>query len=249
MADINETKDYSKFTLLEGNRTIDENHIKRLQKLMLTSGNLTQQFPVVINENWEVIDGQHRIKALEQLGWPVFYTVRSNLNLNDVRAINVGHRNWTWRDYAISFAELGNKNYERLLALYEEFKSPFHTLTQYTGQGGTNSGVQGGKGGRAALNYRLGEFKLSDEDFQRARILLAQLTEIMEIVEVTNRSFQAALYYIMTSPHYDHKRMVEKMAKYGKSQLERARTVEHFLRSIEETYNMYARDEDKARLF
>jgi len=221
-----------------------------LQRLMLTSGNLTQQFPVVINENWEVIDGQHRIKALEQLGWPIFYTVRDNLNLNDVRAINIGHRNWTWRDYAISFAELGNKNYERLLALHEEFGAPFHTLTQYTGQGGANAGVSGIKSGsKSAINYRLGEFKLTDEDFQKARVLLAQLYEIMDVSETNTRPFQAAMYYIMTDPQYDHKRMVEKMTKYGKAQLQRARTVEHFLRGAEEVYNTYARDEDKVRLF
>jgi len=248
-AEVKDTKEYSKFKILEGNRVTDDNHIKRLQRLMLTSGNLTQQFPVVINQNWEVIDGQHRIKALEQLGWPVFYIVKEDLNLQDVRAINIGHRNWTWKDYAISFAELGNKNYERLLALHEEFGTAFHTLMQYTSLSHERSITHNKGVTTSSLGYRMGEFKLDEEQYNSSRVLLAQLEEAMEVSGIKYRQFQSAMYWIMTEPSYDHARMLEKLEKYGAPHLNRARRVEDFLRALEDTYNTYVRDEEKVRLF
>ena len=86
--DTFQTKDYDIFQIIEGNRPVDEKHVKQLISNMTKYGNLTPNFPIVVNEAIEVIDGQHRIAALKELGWPVFYQVQADLGLDTVQGIN-----------------------------------------------------------------------------------------------------------------------------------------------------------------
>ena len=65
-------KNYTKFTLLDDNRDINDVHVEALAKSMKKSGQL---MPIIVNENLEVLDGQHRLKACELLGLPVAYVV------------------------------------------------------------------------------------------------------------------------------------------------------------------------------
>ena len=63
---------YTKFTLFDDNRDINDSHVEELTKSMKKSGQL---MPVIVNEDMEVMDGQHRVKACEQLGIPVAYVI------------------------------------------------------------------------------------------------------------------------------------------------------------------------------
>ncbi len=65
-------KNYSKFTLFDNNRDINETHVEELIASMRKSGQL---MPVVVTPDKEVIDGQHRLKACEKLGIPVSYVI------------------------------------------------------------------------------------------------------------------------------------------------------------------------------
>src|ERR1039458_10319262 len=65
------TKNYDIFIRMIGNRPINESHVTHLKKKIQDEGNLTSEFPINLNEKMEIIDGQHRIMALKQLGYPV----------------------------------------------------------------------------------------------------------------------------------------------------------------------------------
>ena len=65
-------KNYTKFTLFDNNREINETHVEKLIASMRKSGQL---MPVVVTQNMEVVDGQHRLKACEKLGVPVSYVI------------------------------------------------------------------------------------------------------------------------------------------------------------------------------
>ena len=56
---VKETKNYSMFTTIGGNRPLNELHLNRLKKSMEEELLIS---PIIVNEKHEVIDGQHRLR-------------------------------------------------------------------------------------------------------------------------------------------------------------------------------------------
>ena len=112
---IKVTDDYQKFTLLEANRDVEHNRkiIKSIRKVGLIPA------PIVCNEKLEVIDGQGRLAACEELGLPVYYIQVQGLGIEHCVSMNVSQTNWTALDYIKSYAAQGNQNYCRLLRLMD----------------------------------------------------------------------------------------------------------------------------------
>lgn len=234
---VEETSNYDKFITLKGNRNVDRNHVKVLQKKMVEEGNLTEIIPIIVNEKMEVIDGQHRLEALRELEWPVFYEVKKGLTLDTVTAINNGNKNWSWFDKAFSYAELGNENYQRFLNLWDYFSLSYSILVHYAGVGDT---------GRKASGFSRGKFVMGDQE--KAFKLLKQYKEIAEAADHANAKFAHALYDVMVLPDYDHKRMLDKMSKYAGDLKIQSKKVD-YLRDIEDVYNTYVTEVNKVRLF
>lgn len=241
---IYETKNYDMFIILDGNRDKDERHVKQLMKLMSTNGNLTGDFPIIVNGNYEVIDGQHRIEALKRLEWPVSYVIKPDLTLQDVRAINNGHHNWSWLDYAESYAKLGNANYTRLLTLHNEYpRISFHTIMLYAGTGAKTKGR-----GADGVGFRNGSFILGLEAFEKSKKALSRYAEAVEAAEWHDVAFASAFYKVQQSEEYDHKRMLDKLDELG-HRLESVRGIEANMRCLEDLYNDHLAEENKKRLF
>lgn len=236
---VEESDDYDQFVNLPGNRMVGAKHVKQLMKKMEAEGNLTQLFPIIVNERMEVIDGQHRLEALRQLGWPVFYEVKKGLTIDTVQALNTGVQNWTWFDYAWSFAQQGNEQYQRFLNMWEYLNLPF-TLIQYYATNGAEAGHKSGK-------FSAGEFEFADQT--ECFKLLKQYKEISEAADHGTGQFARALFDVMRLPDYDHKRMVSKMSKFGSNLLKGYTNRTDYLRAIEDVYNTYVPEEAKARLF
>lgn len=69
---ILKTRDYSIFNTVNFNRDKRKNHINGVKKI-LQKENLLHMHPILVNQKMEVIDGQHRLAAAEELGLEVFY--------------------------------------------------------------------------------------------------------------------------------------------------------------------------------
>jgi hypothetical protein len=232
------TKDYSIFKTLKGNRVLDKHHIYRLKNKIEAEGNLTSEFPVNLNDNYEIIDGQHRIEALKELNFPVYYTISEGASLATVRQVNIARKNWNWYDYAQSFAAEGNRHYQDLLHFYDAFKFNYRILLGYS------------SGGKRIHNvvYQEGEFKILDRGMTFG--LLNRLSEIRETLPfptITNQ-LGSAFYDILNHPDYDHDRMVKKLTANG-SQLHEWRKKADWLRNLEDIYNYGYSDENKTRFF
>lgn len=74
MPQIKYTSNYSRFKHLNGNRNIVEPHLRRLIKSIQENGWL-ENSPVLVNQKYEIIDGQHRFEACKTLGLPIEYMV------------------------------------------------------------------------------------------------------------------------------------------------------------------------------
>lgn len=113
------TRDYSVFKYLSGNRDINLHNVNNIVKNVLENGLLPKI--VIVNENMEVIDGQHRIEAFKQLNLPVEFQIRKGLGLKDCIAYNVSSKKWETVDYINSYAERGIDDYITLKKCIDEY--------------------------------------------------------------------------------------------------------------------------------
>jgi len=117
---IHSTHDLSIFKTLNGNRDLNMSNVDRIAKSILDNGFL--KLPIVINENFEIIDGQHRVEAAKKVNSIIYYVKVKNYDLSTAILLNANASNWKTIDYVKSFCERGNSNYIKLMQLYESNK-------------------------------------------------------------------------------------------------------------------------------
>lgn len=105
-----ETTNYAKFKEIRGNRVLNRKYLSRLAE-SVKENNLLAQNPIIVNENMQVIDGQHRLKVAETLNVPIYYTVIRSGSIKDVQMLNVNVRSWSMKDFLDCYTELNNKDY------------------------------------------------------------------------------------------------------------------------------------------
>lgn len=101
---IETTLDYDKFRTVEGNREVDTPHVRQLAE-EIALNDLTPYFPVLINQDWEIIDGQHRFEVCRTLTLPIYYLQVPGLDLKSVQRINTSSKRWNLRDYIQSYIQ------------------------------------------------------------------------------------------------------------------------------------------------
>ena len=100
-------KNLTKFSLLDNNRNINKNHVNMLVVSIRKKGQL---MPIVVNEEKEVIEGQHRLKACEELGIPVAYIIMAQTTSKDISMINNSQKSWSTNDYLKHFSHSSHNN-------------------------------------------------------------------------------------------------------------------------------------------
>ena len=72
------TMNYEIFSSLDGNRIVNPLHVKKIADSMKIK---VLFIPIIVNEEFQVIDGQHRLEARKQLGLEVPYIICPNYTL------------------------------------------------------------------------------------------------------------------------------------------------------------------------
>ena len=111
------TRDYKMFKTLEGNRDVLEARKQKVENSIKKYGYIP--IPIVVNERYEIIDGQARFEVFRELGLPICYCVIPGLGIEECIGLNVTQTSWTMTDYINSYASLGNENYVRLKQVME----------------------------------------------------------------------------------------------------------------------------------
>ena len=102
-------KDWEKLKFLADNRDTDDGAVKRLAESISKFGQLE---PIVINEKWEIINGQHRAKACKLLDIPVLYIISDGASIQDTILMNNNQKSWKNRDYLKCFSHKNHKNHQ-----------------------------------------------------------------------------------------------------------------------------------------
>lgn len=128
---VHTTTDYFLFKSIGGNRNKNLLHINRLKKSMQEHYLFTV---IIVNEHYEIIDGQHRFDCIVDLKLPLNYIICSGYGLNEVHILNQNSKTWNADDYLTGYVNLGNKEYIK----FAEFKTKYgighnETLALLTG--------------------------------------------------------------------------------------------------------------------
>jgi hypothetical protein len=110
---IEYTKDYEVFKTMEGNRQISEIHVKNLISF-IKNKNLLRVNPILVNEKFEVVDGQHRLEAAKELGIPIFYILEEGLSYLDAGILNACNDDFEFKEYLDLYLKNGVHEYIKL---------------------------------------------------------------------------------------------------------------------------------------
>lgn len=103
MSNIQRTNDYSIFKKMEGNRPIDRYHIKKLSE-SISKDNQLSIHPIIVNKDFFVIDGQHRLEAARSLGIEIFYIQSDTVSDLHIIECNVNQKSFEVENYIGYFA-------------------------------------------------------------------------------------------------------------------------------------------------
>lgn len=227
------TKDYKMFKKLLGNRYVEEKRVKRLMDSIGKIGYLNSA--IIVNERMEVIDGQTRLEALKRLKLPVYYCIHKGAGIEECLMLNIKQQNWTIEDYAKSYAEQGNENYIKLLALKSatglSVSVAYWIAKNVVAGNGANGIVLGGK------------MVITDDEYNRAM-------NNVDFVKVANKNITrgtarrmvlTALNYAYNTDGVDKKRLM-RIAENKLCLLKPFATVESILADISDVYNKGLKD-------
>lgn len=229
VAEIQKSKDYSMFKTLDGNRTINRVHLERLKKSMAEQYLLC---PIIVNNKYEIIDGQHRFQAAKDLGLPVYFFIVRNYGLSEVQRFNSNQKNFGYEDFLQGYCDLGFEDY----VILREFKSKYgldwnSAFLFLTGESSSRMGDK----------FKNGEFKI--KDLKKADLLANRLVDFAKHYEGwKRRSFVLAFHRMATSKKYDHLQMLAKL-KYLSAKLVDCVDAEDYLSLLESIYNYKNRNE------
>lgn len=224
------TDNYSMFKRLDGNRDVLEARVKRLVKSIQNNGYI--QNPVIVNEKYEVIDGQGRVEALKRLGLPVDYIIVPGLGVSECVVMNQNLTNWTMTDYIKSYAELGNEAYVYFYALLKRYKG------KALGFDVINNAITG----RAISDSNLikeGRFSCTDKQYEEAIKILdydATCRPFLRYAGGRPDKYMVAINFCYHHPEVD-KHLLRKRLEQHQVELVGVSSVPNALQIIENVYN------------
>jgi len=222
---ILKTYDYEIFQRMKGNRTINSSHVNNLVKSMKEKY-LPQ--PIIVNEDMEIIDGQHRSAAAEELNLPIYYQIIDGSTIGDVQRLNTNTKNWKGVDYLNMFCEREFQDYLILKHFIEEYKFSLETtmsllLNTHRIERPQNNDFKNG-------NFKIKNLTLAKKNADK-------LLQIKPYYKGWNRrSFARALLALFKFEEYNHSVFIKKL-KYCSHMLQHKLNTSAYLATIEEIYN------------
>jgi hypothetical protein len=230
---VHTTKDYSLFKSLEGNRNKNLLHINRLKKSMQKHYLVTI---IMVNENYEIIDGQHRFHVIRELGLPLYYIVCKGYGLREVQILNENSKTWNADDYLHGYCDLGYADY----LIYDAFKKKYKI--------GHNECLRllGGSLSSSLIHlFYSGDFKVTD--FEQACSNIEKILTISPYYAgVRRRTFINSMLTLFNNPNFEYTEFLQKL-KLQPTALVDCTNVSQYITLIEQIYNYKRRDKINLR--
>ncbi len=226
------TTDYDQFKEISGQRPRNKTHIAKLIKSM-DRKQLT--IPAVVNEKYEVVDGQHRLEVCTQLNVPYYFIIHDGATAEDMEALNAVQDKWKNRDFIHLYdvrARAGSDEYKDYPVLVDFMEN--HDLKVAEANSLLNGGVamSNGKINDGAFVAQFGN-GLPEYWLNGYKDILATMDDP---VGVKSTSFMKALILTMRVADVKLENLEAKLCKMER-ELKSAGKVEDYLTVIEKAHN------------
>lgn len=239
---IYRTNDYDIFKVLKGNRDVKSSRVNKIISSIKKVGYI--QSPIIINENYEIIDGQGRLQALKKLGLPVDFIISPGAGIDECISMNINMENWTLKDYIDSYAERGNEDYIRLSILISELKVNLNIIATAAF-------------GKLSMSSRLinsGNLVLSEEDYNKAKERIQFANSIidsmdMKYIKGSKIILLQCLILCYDYEQIDRKKFIQQIPKNIIGRISDWSDVDECMRCIESAYNINLATYNKVMIY
>lgn len=223
---MKETTNYSLFKDISSNREVDKTHVKSLVNA-IQNKNLLYANPILVNEDMEVIDGQHRLEAARILGVPIYY-IQADVSRQDISKLNSNQKNWKLIDYINFWAVEKAPNFNKFTKFLVE-----HSEFGITGLI-TIVNIDSAKNTRG---IKRGEINIMDMDFATEICELCRdLNDQYDYDFVFDGPFVIALKKVMNAENFSLDTLKEKIAAAPRAFVP-CRNVKEYTQMIMDAYN------------
>ncbi len=228
---IYSTKDYKAFKFIQGNREIIKGHFLRLTAA-ISKKNLLNRFPILVNKDFEIIDGQHRFLVAKNNDLELFYTVEDDASLDETLVINTNQRQWSLEDFINSYIKRGYKEYIKLEKFRKETGFSIQMImTILTKEARHGRGLQG-------MRHAIRDGSFKTDNWGYAEEFVKKLEDLRPYYVLKNlerqREFLFALNKTISLVNWD--KFLEKLEQV-QPRLEMQVSYKNYLRQFEDIYN------------
>ena len=205
---MKQTTNYAIFKHKNGNRTINEKHVQKLKNSFIKHDYLPS-CPIIVDENFNVVDGQHRLEAAKQLGIAVWYVVEKEPDNDLLIDLNITQRKWTATDYVNYYAdEKKDENYIRFRQLLKEIPLDLLTVLDM-------AKMQDIGGQYLNAKVKTGQMTMDKLEVQRAHQMYEKILTLRDAlrIKLTGRMIRS-LVQLQRNPKFSWRTMIEKARKY-----------------------------------
>lgn len=188
------TMEYDKFKFIKSNRALNRNNVENLKDSMLVEA---LPVAIIVNENFEIIDGQHTFTARKELGLPIIYRVIEGIGEKQMITLNVNKANWKPQDYLNYFCSNEYGNYIE----FKNIKNKYHiTISDLLTIFDSLSDNVIGENARGRL-FKEGNLDISNKD--DVINFLEDLQSFNKFSDYTSTYFIRAFLRLRVSDFYD----------------------------------------------
>jgi hypothetical protein len=233
---VKTTTDYGMFKVVDGNRNLNLTHLRKLEESIKQNYLFTV---ILVNERFEIIDGQHRFNVIKKLGLPLNYTIVNNYGLSQVQILNQNSRVWNMLDYEDGYCKMGVKEYQ----IFKEFRLKYKftittTLTMFLGNLGST--------GNMTELFKSGNLKI--KNYQECILNAERILLLKPLFEnCQDRSFVYSMLTLFRNKNFNFEEFYHKL-QLNPTKLVRCVDKEAYIALIEEIYNYRRRIDEKVNL-
>ncbi len=239
-----QTMDYSLFNTLKGNRNINQAHLYRLTKSI---GEQYLLSPIVVNERFEIIDGQHRFNAAKANNLPINYIVAPGYGLREVQVLNSNSSNWSNMDYLNAYCDMNIDSYiyfRDFMKRWPDFKfnSTYSIVTNTRNLIPSKTLIidelknSGNGTGKTHFNpFKSGELRIADKALiEKTAKCISDFKQFYP--NYHRRTFVVSMISLFGLEHYDHERMIAKL-RLQPTAMKDCTTVTQYRKLLTDIYN------------
>lgn len=227
-----ETKDYQRFKKVKGNRPINKGQIKKMIRAIKGEKiNIMHAAPILVDDKYQIVDGQHRFHVCKELKLPIYYIKNGNIKIQGIAKINSNTSTWKTADFINCFDKLGNQHYKHLKRYLNNYPIPASSAIPVLMNGNAKRHA-----GNIMQTFKDGDFKVNYKVF--ADEIGAMVDDFKPYIQRVTTPFIDCLCRLNRSTQYDHEVMMAKLKKRG-TEIPQQEKVKSWISELEKAYNFH----------